>query len=264
MCGSCGSFRRVRCWVFWKVGSRLTSLHRVVTKLGRTVGHNEIVAALGMEILSGARPPGSRMPSSDELNERFGVSRVLLREVTKTLAAKGMIAAKTRVGTLVLPPENWNWFDPEVLSWRARLGLDLDFVGELTELRRSVEPMAAALAAQRRTPEQMKAIRDALGQMAEAGPDRRAFAEADINFHIAIASASGNSLFRSVASVIETALTAYFSLSTPIDLLEMQQIIRRHEVIADAIESSDAKAAVRAMTGVIDEGMNRAVTGAHG
>lgn len=235
-----------------------------MTRLGRTVGHNEIVAALGTEILSGARPPGSRMPTPEELYERFGVSRVLLREVTKTLAAKGMIAAKTRVGTLVLPPENWNWFDPEVLSWRAQLGLDLDFVGELTELRRSVEPMAAALAAQRHTPAQMAQIREALAQMSAAGADRRAFAEADLTFHIAVAAASGNSLFRSIASVVETALTAYFSLSTPIDLSEMGKIVSRHTTIADAIESGDAKAASAAMVGVIDEGIDRAVKGTKG
>jgi DNA-binding FadR family transcriptional regulator len=204
------------------------------------------------------------MPTPEELYEQFGVSRVLLREVTKTLAAKGMIAAKTRVGTLVLPPENWNWFDPEVLSWRAQLGLDLGFVGELTELRRSVEPMAAALAAKRHSPGQMAQIRTALAQMSAAGADRRAFAQADLSFHVAVAAASGNSLFRSIASVVETALTAYFSLSTPIDLSEMGKIVTRHAKIADAIESGDSEAASVAMIGVIDEGIDRAVKGAKG
>jgi DNA-binding FadR family transcriptional regulator len=186
----------------------------------------------------------------------------MLREVTKTLAAKGMITTKTRVGTHVLPPEYWNWFDSDVLSWRAHLGLDLDFVGELTELRRAVEPMAAALAARRRTAAHLKEIREALSAMSAAGPDRRAFADADLDFHVAVATASGNSLFRSFASVIETALGAYFSLSTPIQESDMSEIIARHKAIANAIEGKDPDAAEHAMIAVIDDGIDRASRGA--
>jgi DNA-binding FadR family transcriptional regulator len=235
---------------------------QAVTRLGRAVGHDDVVAILGSEILSGARAPGSRLPSPIELCERFDVSRAMLREVTKTLAAKGMITAKTRVGTRVLPPEYWNWFDPDVLSWRAHVGLDLEFVSELTEMRRSVEPMAARLAALRRTEGHVATMRDALSAMSAAGPDRRAFAEADLDFHIAVASASGNRLFRSLASVIETALGAYFSLSTPIQHSEMGDIVASHRSIVDAIEAGDADAAERAMIAVIDDGMERASGGA--
>lgn len=225
-------------------------------------GHDEIVAVLGSEILSGARPPGSRLPSAVELFDRFGVSRNMLREVTKTLAAKGMVVAKTKVGTRVLPREHWNWFDPEVLRWRAELGLDLNFVRELTELRRAVEPLAAALAAQRRTCTHLTDLRRALTAMSSAGTDARAFAYADLEFHIVVASASGNSLFQSFASVIETALSAYFSLSTPIELEDRAEIIRGHEKIAGAIKARNVAGAERAMIAVIDKGLDRASRGA--
>src|SRR4051794_13850112 len=198
---------------------------QVVTHLGRMAGHDEIVAILGSEILSGARPPGSRIPSAAELYERFGVSRMLLREVTKTLAAKGMITAKSRVGTTVLPSEYWNWFDPDLLSWRIRLGFDADFFGHLAEMRRGVEPTAAALAARRRAAAHIEEMRDALTCMAQAGTDRRTFADADLKFHIAVASASGNPLVRSFANVVETALAASFSLSAPIQHAEMEKIV---------------------------------------
>jgi|GraSoiStandDraft_4_1057263.scaffolds.fasta_scaffold294362_1 DNA-binding FadR family transcriptional regulator len=232
---------------------------QVVTHLGRMAGHDEIVAILGSEILSGARPPGSRIPSAAELYERFGVSRMLLREVTKTLAAKGMITAKTRVGTTVLPSEYWNWFDPDVLSWRVQLGLDPDLFGHLAEMRGGVEPVAAALAARRRTSAHIAQMRDALVRMASAGTDRRAFADADLRFHIAVAVASGNPLFRSFANVIETALGASLSLSAPIQLPEIDKIVGRHAAIADAIEAGDAAAAQRAMVSVIDDGLDRVV-----
>ena len=217
-------------------------------------GHDEIAAILGGEILSGARAPGSRVPSLMEMFERFGVSRVLVREVTKTLTAKGLVASKSRVGTYVLDASHWNWFDPEVLAWRVRLGLDADFLARLAEMRRAVEPAGAALAAKHRTPEQIAAMRDALDAMAAAGTERRAFAEADLDFHIAVSAASGNPLFRSFAGVIEAALSAAFSATSPVDRAGAEANVRRHRAIVDAIAAGDAAAAASAMLTVIDEG----------
>ncbi|MEY4707934.1 MAG: hypothetical protein RJB58_1657 [Pseudomonadota bacterium] len=131
----------------------------------RVAGHTQIVAILGSEILSGARRPGSRLPSPEEMFSTFGVSRVVLREVTRTLAAKGMVKSKTKVGTLVLNPSHWNWLDPEVLTWRSRLGLDKDFLDHITQLRLAVEPAAAAQAARNRTELDLAAMRAALSGM---------------------------------------------------------------------------------------------------
>ena len=86
--------------------------------------HDQIAAILGTELLKGAYPPGANMPSEPELIERFQVSRTVLREVMKTLAAKGFVLSKTRVGTRVRDPVYWNYFDADVLAWRVRLGLD--------------------------------------------------------------------------------------------------------------------------------------------
>jgi DNA-binding FadR family transcriptional regulator len=231
---------------------------QILTRPGRGAGHDEIAAVLGSEVLSGSRPPGSRMPSVEELYGRFGASRVLMREVTKTLVAKGLVSAKTRVGTLVLPPEHWNWFDPDVLAWRVRLGLDPQFVKHLTQMRRAVEPAAAALAAEQRTDEHLAEMRKSVTGMTRAGSDRHAFVQADLDFHIAVAAASGNPLFRTLAAVIETALGAYFTLSTPIGAADIKTIVRRHARVADAIEARDPKAAASAMTKVVDEGFERA------
>lgn len=220
-------------------------------------GHDEIAATLGTEILSGARPPGSRMPTLMEMFERFGVSRVLMREVIKTLTAKGMVASKSRVGTHVLDPSHWNWFDPDVLGWRVRLGLDAGFLAQLAEMRRAVEPAGAALAAKHRTPQHVAEMRAALDAMAAAGSDRRAFAEADLDFHIAVSAASGNPLFRAFAGVVETALAASFTISSPADPQSAADNVARHRAIADAIEAGDADAARQAMLTVIDEGLAR-------
>ena len=94
----------------------------------RRTGQDNIAAALGEEILSGARKPGERMPSDADMLKMFGVSRVVTREVIKTLAAKGLVASKMKVGTIVLEPSHWNWLDSDVLSWRANVGMDMDFL----------------------------------------------------------------------------------------------------------------------------------------
>lgn len=232
---------------------------QVLRRPRRTAGHDEIAATLGSEILSGERAPGSRLPSAEELFERFGASRMLLREVTKTLAAKGMITAKTRIGTQVLPPEHWNWFDPEVLTWRVRLGFDQEFLQHLAQMRRSVEPGAAALAASHRTAAHLVDMRAAIAAMTAAGADRRAFAQADLDFHIAVATASGNPMFRSFASVIETALGAYFSLSTPLETAGLAAIVARHAEIVDAVEAQDPEEAGRKMLAVIEQGAERVI-----
>ena len=233
----------------------------IVTRNGRAAGHDEIAAILGSEILSGARPAGSRMPTADELFERFGVSRVVMREVTKTLAAKGMIVAKSRVGTMVLPPEHWNWFDHDVLAWRVRLGFDEDFLMHLVQMRLAVEPAGAALAAKVRTEADLSDIREALAAMTRAQGDRRGFVEADLDFHIAVAAASGNPLFRAFATVVETALDAYFTLSTPMTGAAMVEIVAHHAKVADAIERRDADGAASAMLAVIDDGLGRVRAG---
>ncbi|HET6969741.1 MAG TPA: FCD domain-containing protein, partial [Phenylobacterium sp.] len=170
--------------------------------------HDQIVRVLGTEILAGVHPPGLNMPPEPDLLNRFQVSRTVLREVMKTLAAKGMVTSKTRVGTWVLDPVNWNFFDAEVLSWKVAQGLDVGFRRHIGEIRRAVEPRAAALAAERATAEDAAELRSCIAAMRAEGHTPRSFAEADLQFHLAIGAASKNPLMRSMAAVIEAALLA--------------------------------------------------------
>ena len=221
-------------------------------------GHAQVARVLGTEILSGVHAPGANLPAEAELLGRFQISRTVLREVLKTLAAKGLIASKTRVGTRVLDPSYWNFFDPEILAWKVALGLDADFRTNLTEIRQAIEPLAAALAAKRRTKAQLAELRERLDAMRPAGHTRQSFAEADLHFHLAIGRASGNPLIRSIAGVIEAALVASFSLSSPTDDPELQaRTVAKHEAIVEAIEVGNAQAARDAMLGVIDAGVQR-------
>ena len=224
---------------------------------GVSSSHDQIVRALGEEILAGTYPPGANLPHEQSLLERFGVSRTVLREALKTLTAKGMIVAKTRIGTRVLDPVRWNFFDPDVLAWKVSLGMDLDFRLNLAEIRGALEPAAAALAAKRRTKQDILALRAAIAAM-RAQTTERGFAVADLEFHMAVGAASGNPMMRSIASVIEAALIEAFSLSPPVrtDVLK-KRTVDEHETIVDAIEARDSEGAARAMLHVIDSGMER-------
>jgi DNA-binding FadR family transcriptional regulator len=178
--------------------------------------------------------------------------------VLKTLAAKGLVAAKTRVGTRVLDPIHWNLFDADVLSWKVAHGLDEQFRRELSEMRRLVEPRAAALAAERRDPGAIRDLRQCIARMRETGHSARSFAEADLKFHLGVGLASGNSLMRSLAGVIEAALIASFTLSSPTESNEVQEEnVRMHEAIVDAIDRGDPVSASNAMLAVIEAGVAR-------
>ncbi|HEV2271359.1 MAG TPA: FadR/GntR family transcriptional regulator [Steroidobacteraceae bacterium] len=220
--------------------------------------HDQIAAILGTELLKGVYAPGSNMPAEPELIERFQISRTVMREVMKTLAAKGFVVSKTKVGTRVREPVYWNYFDADVLAWRVRLGLDDEFMKSLTEVRRALEPAAAALAAQRRSPTDIGQLRECVRQMARTDHTRQSFAEADLDFHLAIGNASGNPLMRSMASVIETALVASFAHSSPVDdPQDHEATVNGHAAIVDAIESGEEQAAAAAILRVINIGVNR-------
>jgi DNA-binding FadR family transcriptional regulator len=194
-----------------------------------------------------------------EMLKKFGVSRVVTREIIKTLAAKGMVTSKMKLGTIVLDPSNWNWLDPDVLSWRVSVGLDLEFMAQITTVRRAVEPMAAAMAARSHTRADIAKLREAIAAMAQAKDDRRQFAEADLHFHLAVSAISRNPFFQSFAGVIGTALYAVLALNAEADSPKMQaRTVARHAAVVDAIEAGDADAAAKAMLNIINDGLTDA------
>jgi DNA-binding FadR family transcriptional regulator len=225
---------------------------------GALSSHDQVARALASEIITGAYPPGSKIPGETEILERFGISRTVLREVLKTLAAKGLVVSKTRVGTKVLEPFHWNFFDPDMLAWKVAVGMDDSFRRELAEIRLAIESQAAALAAVRRTDGQVAAMRAAVAAMRAETSDRRLFAEADLAFHQLLIEAAGNSLMYSISAVIETALVASFTISSPVDHDGTHRdVVDSHARIVDAVERRDPRAAAKAVAVVIDAGLDR-------
>lgn len=230
----------------------------VASRPAQASGHSDIAAVLGSQILSGARKPGSRMPSVEEMLQSFGVSRVVMREVSKTLAAKGMVTSKTRVGTLVTESSSWNWLDPEVLGWRIKLGMDHAFLTQVTDIRLAVEPAAAAAAARNRTRDDIARMRAALVAMRKSEGSRHDYTQADIRLHLMVGQASGNPMFGSFAGVIAAALSglnSIVSFDVIADHKSHAQTTAQHAAIVDAIEARDPEAAENAMRRVINKGV---------
>jgi DNA-binding FadR family transcriptional regulator len=220
--------------------------------------HEQIVRALAQDILSGRLPPGEKLPVEADLLDRFGVSRTALREALKTLAAKGFLVVKTKVGTRVTDPLHWNYFDKEVLAWHVSGGMKADFRRHLSEVRRAFEPAAAALAAQHRTAADLQVMRAAVDMMRRETASEYAFAQADLALHLAIGAASQNPMMRSLASVIETALLEAFTLSPPTRAPHLhRETVEAHERVVDCIEAGDPAGAAAAMLAVIEAGHQR-------
>ena len=219
--------------------------------------HAEVARSIGIDIISGRYADGARLPGDAELIAMFGVSRPVLRESVKTLVAKGLLTTKARVGTVVRGRSDWNMFDADVLAWHLDAGIDKRFLSDLAEIRLAVEPRAAALAAERRSDDDLAEMRKAMAWMTREPSTSVAFAEADLSLHVAIANASGNPFMRSIGAVIEAALRASFVLSAPIETADRETVLSWHRNIVDAIAAGDAEAASTALIEVIHNGRRR-------
>jgi DNA-binding FadR family transcriptional regulator len=216
-----------------------------------------VVREIGMGIVDGTYPQNSILPGDAELMERFGVSRTVLREALRVLAGKGLIQAKARIGTRVRDKAYWNLFDPDVLIWHARSGFDAQFLEYLSEMRMALELEAAALASRRRTPLQLQHIYGWVEKMGAEDATPKSFVDADLNFHLAVAAAAGNPFLRSISTLIEVALVALLTISSPIEEpVRHQRSVAAHRTIADAIARRDPEAARAAMKVVVEEGIS--------
>ncbi len=213
-----------------------------------------IAYRLGTAILSGEHGPGDVLPSETEGSDALRVSRTAYREAIRTLAAKGLIESRPRLGTTVLPRHRWNMLDPDVLVWTFSGEPDMTIVRNLFELRAMVEPQAAAIAAERRSRADIKAIRGALAAMARHGLDHAAGQAADCAFHDAILRATGNDYLTVLSSSIGTAVTMTTQFKQRSRALPRDPI-PGHRRVFDAIVAQDPVAAAAAMRVLVDQAL---------
>ena len=164
---------------------------------------------VAMAIVDGRLPTGRRLTLAD-MEAEFGVSRTLARDVVKALESVGLLVAKRRAGIVVQPREAWRVLDPQVIEWRLASEERLAQIASLTELRRAIEPMAAGLAAARRTPEQAERLTKLaaeLGTLGRQGLGRsEAHLQVDIAFHSLLLEMTGNEMLIAMQGMIAEVL----------------------------------------------------------
>lgn len=164
----------------------------------------EVARVLLDYILSGHVGPGEKLPSERHLSESLGVGRSVVREGIKSLGLLGLVEYRHGGGTYLRSSESD--LLPKVIEWGLLLGEQR--VVDLIEARKYLEVIVAELAADRRTDEQLKRMEAAMIAMEEATTTDQ-FVEADVEFHLAVASASNNGALINMHSSIAALLRVW-------------------------------------------------------
>ncbi|GAB3256204.1 FadR/GntR family transcriptional regulator [Kineosporia babensis] len=201
---------------------------------------SEISAHLEKLIAVGELRPGDRLPSERELAATWNVSRASLREAMHELEAKHLLERRPGRGTTVLPaPER-------VQTLYSQLSDAEHQLRDVAELRESIEPRLAELAAVRATKANLIELENVLQQsMADVSPEESL--RLDLEFHMLLAVASQNPLMSAINTVVGswTSATRVLSHSTR---YAREVSYLGHRSIIEAVRASDGPAAHRAMT----------------
>lgn len=194
--------------------------------------------ALLAELTAGEYQPGDVLPPEQAIAERMGVSRTVLREAVARLKAEGYVVSKQGRGLIVQLNRR-----PAVLKLYAAEPGDRQEALAVVELRKGFEVVAAELAAERRTPQDLQAMHDAVDRMRVAirTGDVTAGVRADLDFHQAIAVATRNehyaAMFAFIAELYEKNLRVSRERSRAAGRAADAQA--EHEALLESIEAGD-------------------------
>lgn len=227
---------------------------RAVRKRQSLVGM--VVEQLAQQLRSGAVPRGSRLPAESELSRLFDVSRTVVREavaqlkaddLVETLPGQGLYVKSSRMGQGVLrlrPPE----------------GDASQIASDLLEFRAGLEIESARLAALRRTPADVRALKLAFARLAAVRQEGDSGSDEDLAFHLEIARASHNAYMVQVLEFLSSSMRIAISRSRELVATRSKFLAdahAEHTAIFSAIVAGDADAAVRAMRSHLKAGQRR-------
>lgn len=211
--------------------------------------YERVLEHVGSEIVSGARPPGSRT-TVETLVTETGASRSVVREAVRVLESLGALSAGRRVGITVLDRSEWNVLDARMVRWRLSSKDRERQLAELHDLRLAIEPEAAALAAVRRDDRESAELSALADRLVETVGSAPSFLDADQRFHGLLLQASRNRLFLRLRSIIDEALR------DRADAVRRHGSARRrdavlHRDVADAIAAGDGERAAAATREIV-------------
>ena len=212
---------------------------------------SKIAADIGTKIVAGRLKPGTILEGEIEASGERNVSRSAYREAIRILVAKGLVVSRTKAGTRVTAHENWHLLDPDVLGWIFVKEPPRDLLIGLFELRKLVEPEAAALAAERRTLVQLNKMGNALEVMAKETLKTDRGRQADHDFHAILLASSTNPFLVSLSSSVTAAVTWSTAFKQRTERLR-RDAVPDHIKVYEAIAARDPQGARKAMIELID------------
>jgi len=222
--------------------------------LERSRAYQAVAARIEEMILQGELRPGDRLPSERDLSTQMQVSRPTVREAMRALENTGIVALRPNdpTGGAVVRMPDGAGLERSLVDLARYSQVSL---GDLIGFRMLLETASCHLAARRNDPDLIAEIRVANEAVARAmdGPAAE-FAAADVDFHAAVARASGNKMLELCTGAVKSAMATLIgdAMSRSPDEVK-RDFVRRHNAIIRAIEAGDAgEAARRARQDLVD------------
>jgi GntR family transcriptional regulator, transcriptional repressor for pyruvate dehydrogenase complex len=222
-----------------------SSALEAVEPLGRTSLLGSVIEQLEVLIFDGFEP-GDTLPSEGKLAEALGVSRLTLREATRTLVARGLLDIRQGRRPTVATPNSALVGD----FFQIAIRRDPRALLDLLEVRRALEVHIAALAAKRAGKGEIADMEMSIAAMRSGEDDSEAFHTADVRFHENLAAASGNRLLVFLIEAFaeplrESRLRSFAGHQARGGGID--DVIEQHQTILDAVKARNAKQAAQAM-----------------
>jgi GntR family transcriptional repressor for pyruvate dehydrogenase complex len=211
---------------------------------------DEVYEQLAALIRDGRFPPGSRLPAERELAARINASRQTIREALYRAELVGLIEVRHGAGSFVVSSSAREPGDAGVLELIAQ---QADRISECFEIRRLVEGWCVARAASAASAADLAALRSKLERMRELELTDEAWEQTDVEFHVAIAKATGNPLAVRIIEILRESFSALYRLKRVIPNKEEKALVwKHHRDVYDAIRRRSPQAARAAIVAHMD------------
>lgn len=215
----------------------------MITPIRTTNVPGAVADRIRTQVAGGMLSPGDRLPGNRELAAMYSVSMGSIREAISKLSAEGLIETRAGRGTYVA----WGVGVSRLSSAGSSGDLqERKYVEELIEAREILEMQLVVLAAQRASDEQISLLETSLVRMEQAITNPARYSEADVQFHLAMAEASGNRVLSQAMANIRASLKREMELSAEVGARrhgDLRFSADSHRRVLDAIKSGDAEVA---------------------
>lgn len=211
----------------------------------------QVFDQLKEQIVKGQWPAGTKLPSEHELSKQLNVSRVSVRAALQMMVALGLLETRQGEGTFVRQLSG----DLYLNALFPLLALSKTNIFDVLEYRRVMDPGAVVLATERARAEDLAELERIYHHMEESREDYKAFAHADLEFHLTITKATKNPIFIKVNTIIRDILNA--SMEGIVRALGIRDGLHYHRQILQALQKRDASKAEQLMRDHVERTIQR-------